>query len=230
VVALSKESAQHRFWFRECFLMTSPIGTKVSNLRELLHALQGVGESVLHYHLMQYRLAIAPPEVEYPNEFAHWAAFALQDSRLAEKLSAFDPFDYDDLEQVRGALIELLEEYLWDLRYIPWARPGFEFHLCEASIVVVRSQISARTLSEFREGLSKVGLDSFYFHFFEARWRLGNRDLDDFSRWIEESFGLPELVSAIRDIDVYFYSLQGARDAIISLIDPYLEGSCGSTG
>jgi hypothetical protein len=39
---------------------------------------------VLFYHLLQARLAISQPAVEYPNEFASWAALALQDSRLLE--------------------------------------------------------------------------------------------------------------------------------------------------
>jgi hypothetical protein len=209
------------FWFRECLLMPMPIGRKAVNLKELLQTLREVGESVLYYHVFQSRLVTAPPVVEYPNEFASWAANALQDSRLAEKLSSFDPFEYGNLEQLREAMIEILEDYLWDLPYIPWARSGFEFHFCEASAVVMRSVICAATLREFCEGLRKVGLDSIYYHFFEARWRLGGK-VDDFSFWIETNFGMPELVSAIREIDLYFYSLKEIRDALLGLIHQYL--------
>jgi hypothetical protein len=219
------EPAKDPFWFRECFLMPMPIGIKVVNLRELLHAFREVSESVLYYHLVQGRLAVSPPTVEYPNDFALWAAMALQDSALAEKLSSFDPLDYDNLGQVRQAMVDILEEYLWDLPFVPWARPGFEFHFCEASTVVIRSEIAAQNLQEFCQALNKVGLDSMYYHFFEARWRLA-RPLDDFSYWIETNFGLPNLVAAIRDMDIYFYSLREIRDTLLDLIHQHLGVIC----
>ncbi|MFZ2088656.1 MAG: DUF5752 family protein [Desulfobaccales bacterium] len=218
--------AQDPFWFRECFLIQMPIGIKVVNLRELLAALREVSESVLYYHLVQCRLAVSSPAVEFPNDFALWAAVALQDSALAEKLSSFDPLDYDDLGQVRQAILYILEEYLWDLPFVPWARAGFEFHFCEASTVVIRSAFAAHNLQEFCQALNKVGLDSMYYHFFEARWRLG-RSIDDFSYWIETNFGLPELVEAIRDIDIYFYNLREIRNTLLGLINQHLGDSCG---
>lgn len=221
-----KQPAANPFWFRECFLMTMPLGRKAINLRELLQALREVDESVLYYHLLQVRLTVTQPVVEYPNEFALWAATALQDSKLAEKLSSFDPFDYDQMSDVRGAMVDLLEEYLWDLPSVPWARPGFEFHFCEASMVVIQDEVPANTLEEFCHSLGKVGLDSVYYHFFEARRRLGMHHIDDFSYWMETNFDLPELVEAIRDIDVYFYTLKEVRDALLGLIHQHLGEIC----
>ena len=77
------------FWFQECFLMAMPLGKKAVNLRELLEGLLEIDESMLFYHLIQSRLAMGQPVVEYPNDFALWAANALQDNKLAEKLSSF---------------------------------------------------------------------------------------------------------------------------------------------
>ena len=109
------QPAENPFWFRECFLMPMPIGKKGINLRELLQALRELDESVLYYHIFQSRLAITQPAEEYPNEFARWAANDLQDAKLAEKLSSFDPFDYDNLTQLRQAVVDILVEYLWDI-------------------------------------------------------------------------------------------------------------------
>jgi hypothetical protein len=168
------QAAENPFWFHECFLMAMPLGKKVVNLRELLEILREIDESVIFYHLIQSRLALGQPAVEFPNDFALWAANSLQDSKLAEKLSSFDPFEYPNLGLVRQAVVDLLEEYLWDLPFVPWARPGFEFHFCQASVVVMHSLISARNLKDFCAALTRVGLDSIYYHFFEARWRLGS--------------------------------------------------------
>lgn len=116
--------AKDPFWFRECFLVTMPLGRKAVNLRELLQTLKEVDTEVLHYHLLQSRLAVTQPVVEYPNDFALWAATALQDVKLAEKLSSFDPLEYEDLEQVRFAIVDILEDYLWDLPSVPLGPAG----------------------------------------------------------------------------------------------------------
>ncbi len=217
-----EDPAASPFWFHECVVMPMPTGKKAANLRELLEILREVDETVLSYHLWQSRMSIAHPGVEYPNDFAIWAANALQDSRLAEKLSVIDPFSFENMEQVRDTLVDLLEEYLWDLPYVPWARPGFEFYFCEASTVVLRSQIVARTLSEFCSGLARVGPDSIYYHFVDARWRLRSMKTDDFSNWIKASYDLPELVSAVQGIDVWFYTLEEVRNTIIDLVNQYI--------
>jgi len=223
-------AAQNPFWFRECFLIPMPIGRRAINLRELLQAVREAEEPVLYYHLLQSRLIQNQPEVEYPNDFAVWAAAALQDSQLAEKLSSFDPFEYANLAEVRQAMVDIMEEYLWDLPNVPWARPGMEFHFCEASTVVMRSEISATNLQEFSQALQKVGLDSLYYHFFEARWRLEARDTDDFSYWIATNFDLPALVEAIRAIDVYFYTLPEIRTTLFNLIDQHAGELCDQPG
>uniref|UniRef100_A0A7C3YXI1 Uncharacterized protein n=1 Tax=Desulfobacca acetoxidans TaxID=60893 RepID=A0A7C3YXI1_9BACT len=220
------QPAKDPFLFRECFLMTMPIGIKVGNLRELLHVIREVKESVLYYHLFQTRLAVSPPAVEYPNDFALWAGTALQEIALAEKLSSFDPLDYTNMGQVRQAIVDIIEEYLWETPFVPWARPGFELHCCEASTVVIRSKISAHNLREFCQALQGVGVDSIYYHFFEARWRLES-PIDDFSYWIETNFDLPELVTAIRGIDIYFHNLKEIRQTLINLIQRHLGKFCG---
>jgi len=219
-----EQPAANPFWFSECFLIPMPMGRAALNLRELLHAVRELGNGVLFYHFFQSRLITNPPEIEYPNEFSAWAATALQDIKLSEKLSSFDPFEYQNLEAVRQAVTDLLEEYLWDLPTVPWARPGLEFHFCQASTIVMRSEISAATLRDFCTGLRQVGLDSIYYHFFESRWRLGTREVDDFSYWLETNFELPDLVAAIRNIDIYFYSLQETRKTLLSLIEGVAEG------
>jgi len=217
------QPAPNPFWFSECIVMPMPTGKAAVNLRDLLQTLREVNESTLSYHLWQSRMSIAHPEVEYPNDFASWAANALQDSRLAEKLSVIDPFGFENMEQIREALVDLLEEYLWDLPSVPWARPGFQFYFCDVSTIVLRSQIVARTLPEFCSGLMKVGQNSIYYHLMDARWRLRSLKTDDFSHWIKESFDLPELISAIQGIDIWFYTLDEIRNTILEFVNQYIE-------
>ena len=97
-------------------------------------------------------------------------------------------------------------------------------------MVVIRNELPAATMKEFCNGLEKVGLDSVYYHFFEARHRLGMHQIDDFSYWIDTNFGLPGLVTAIRDIDIYFFSLKEIRDTLLRLIREHLGELCGHLG
>ena len=53
---------------------------------------------------------------------------------------------------------------------------------------------------------------------------------DDFSFWIETNFELPELVAAIRDLDVYFYSLKELRENLLGLIHQHLGELCENPG
>ena len=53
--------------------------------------------------------------------------------------------------------------------------------------------------------------------------------MDDFSFWIEYNFDLPKLVEAIRDIDIYFYSLPELRRTLLALFNEHLEGACERT-
>lgn len=223
---LADQPAQNAFWFSEYLLMPEPTGNRATNLRELLQYLREMSEPVLEFHVWQSRLALTQTIVEYPNDFALWAAKALHDDNLAEKLSSFDPMDYGGLTQVREAMVELLEDYLWDFPHNPQVQPGYELYFCEASVVIMRSGIAAQTLRQFCGALQTVGLDSVYYHFVEARRRLVERRKDDFSHWIESNFGLPALVSAIRDIDIYFYTLPEVRDALLSLVKEHAGDVC----
>jgi hypothetical protein len=211
------EPAPSPFLFADCFIVPKPTGRMATNLRELLEAVQEVDDSVLRYHMWQYRMAITAPGVEYPNDFASWTATAVLERPLAEKLSAVDPFSHESMEQVRETLTDIMEEYVWDLPYPTWVRSGFELHFCEAATVVLRSTVAARTFTEFCGAIGNVGLDSIYYHSIDARWRLRSIHKNDFSNWIEANYGLQELAAAIQDIDVSFYTLKEIRTAIMEL-------------
>lgn len=222
---LLTRTARDPFWFYDCFLMRMPLGLKASNLQELLQILQHAPDAVFYYHMFQSRLVLTDPLVEYPNDFAQWAGEALQDANLAEQLSSFDPFDCQDLTEVRTAVIDIIEGYLWEQPSVPYARPGFELYLSKASTAIVKSRTPVNNLQELYLGMKQSGLDTFYYHFYEARWRLGVKKVDDFSFWIEYNFALPELVQAIRDLDIYFYGLPELRRALLALFNQHLEVS-----
>ncbi|HEY4484919.1 MAG TPA: DUF5752 family protein, partial [Nitrospiria bacterium] len=161
------------------------------------------------------KAAVEAPE--YSNDFAVWAAQSLEERALAEKLAGLDLYAHADIEEVRRALIGIIESYLRDNPAPRPARDGDAFFFNDSVTIVAEAGPAASSLPDFIEALRAVGASSIYFHFFEARMRL-RRPADDFSVWLERSLGREDLAREVRRLDPYRYSLEGLRGEIVSLI------------
>jgi hypothetical protein len=211
------------FQFYECIPTVMPTGRWASNLREFLHTVREVEASVIFHHVFQAHLKHQFAVWEYPNDFAAWAAECLEDMVLAERLASLNPYDYADLEAVREAIDEVCEEHLWGKPTVPWVRPGFEFFFNDSKTVVIPTGLECDDLAGFARALRVVPHGSLYFHFYEARLRLHDRSRDDFSLWVEQNLGCPELVHKIRNIDFYFLSLGELRGRLLRLVQAELN-------
>jgi len=108
------------FTFFECAGLLQPTGERARDLSELLSLIRTVEPGVIYHHTHQYYLKAAVEVPEYPNDFAVWAAEYLEERALAEKLAGLDLYAYRDVEEVRRALIGIIEGYL---RENPMPRP-----------------------------------------------------------------------------------------------------------
>ncbi len=210
------------FLFNEFLIIRKPTGQQAQSLRELLNTLRAADEEVVYHHMYRGYLRYDPNLWDYPNDFARWAKNGLESQVLAERLANINPFEYRRVEDVRERVVQEVEEYLWDYQYIPPVRPGFEFHFERSTGIILPTTISARTLPQFCDALSRSGVSIIYYHFFESRMRLMEQR-DDFSTWIELNFGFPDLVSAIRSIDFYLYSLEELRNKLSRLMRHYIR-------
>jgi hypothetical protein len=77
-------------------------GTEARNLREFLEVIRRTPGDVIHHHLFRAVLAHRYGNWDHTNDFSAWAATALGDPVLAEKLS-LDPFRRGDIEEARAA-------------------------------------------------------------------------------------------------------------------------------
>ncbi len=218
----AKRPAKTPFEFYECIILVMPTGKKAANLREFAELLKVVSTRVMFHHLHQFFIKPVHQPWDYPNDFAHWAAFGLEDFKLAEKLSSLAPYRFSDVEDLRESLVDIIEDHMWESPIIPWARSGSEFFFNESTTIVIPTGIKARNLTEFENALIKVNTSSIYYHFFESRQRLG-QDVDDFSFWIESNFDCPNLVKRIRNIDFYLYSLLELRERTIQILESELS-------
>jgi hypothetical protein len=111
-----------------------------------------------------------------------------------------------------------LNEYLHDFPEPRCVIEGDEFHFNEIITLIFPIGVRVNTLSEFLIALRHVDPGCIYFHFYEARLRLG-RGIDDFSFWILHSQNRKELARNIRTIDPFMHTTEGIREHIIEMIE-----------
>lgn len=199
------------FEFKQCISILKSTGKKAKNLRELRDAIEVVSDECIFHHTYQY--FIKGHVLEYTNDFAHWAGESLEERALSEHLSNIDPYDFKNINNLRNELLGVIDEYLKRFPEPREAMPGDEFCFNETMTLIFPVGIRAKNLAEFLTAIKYVETGSVYYHFYEARIRLGG-GIDDFSRWIEDAFGKKELAERIRAIDPFMHNLEEIREHV----------------
>jgi hypothetical protein len=195
------------------------LGRKAKNIKELLDGVKEVSSSSIYYHthrFLQQHHYLSP---EPPNDFAYWVNDVLNDPVLGEKLSSVDIVQFEKLEDLRQALVSTIETYLPNVEKIVDCPSGEEFHFMSCQTFVFRTPHSANNLTEFKESLQHVSINSIYFHVFDARLRLEKGD-NDFSRWFND-LGFKKLATEVSHLDPYTQTLEGLRKRIIGLVSKH---------
>jgi hypothetical protein len=219
--------ANNHFGFKQCISLLKSTGVKAGNLRDLHKAIAGISADSIFHHTFQYFLK--GHTQEYTNDFAHWAGESLEERTLAEELANLDPYDFENIYDVRRALLSVIENFLERFPEPREALPGEEFYFNETVTIVFPCGIKVKNLAEFLMAIKYVDSSSIYYHFYDARARLGGKT-DDFSRWIGASLGKSELASSIREIDPFMHSTDGIREHIRELVEAEVRKEMEVTG
>jgi len=191
-------------------------GLRAGNLDELLKHLHEVPGSSIFYHTHHQYLSHHFETPSFSSDFALWVSEALQEERLAEKLAAIDLLSFASIRELREAIVATIEGDLSEngrrLRQCP---PGDEFHFCKSMSFMMPTGLVARDPAEFFALLPEVSNVSLFFHFFEARLRLG-RPANDFSQWLTWR-GDEALAKDVERLDPYIITLDELRDRIVAL-------------
>jgi len=143
----------------------------------------------------------------------------LGERQLGEKLASIDTVQYPTIRDLRDKISETIDKYISANKRSRrrFVHEGDEFHFIKAVSFVLPTSYVARDLGEFVSILEKITVDSIYFHMFEARLRLEN-GRNDFSQWIESSFGDKETAKSISKLDPYTYTMENLRKKLMSII------------
>ncbi len=215
------------FEFKQCVSILKSTAKRARDLRELREQISTVSEDSIFHHTCQYFLKGRVRE--YTNDFAQWTGETLEESALAEQLSNIDPYVFRNLSELRKALLSVIDDYLENFPEPKAAMPGEDFCFNETISVVFSAGIKAKNLAEFLVAIKYVDSASIYYHFYEARTRLGGK-VDDFSRWFEDVLRERELAEKIRCIDPFMHSIEGIRTHIVEVVEEKVKRDMTVTG
>ncbi|MBO8140674.1 MAG: hypothetical protein H0Z37_00665 [Firmicutes bacterium] len=212
------------FRIKDCSLVSIATGRHAQNLRELRDHLAAVDALCVYNHFWLSRLRPLYDDVEYSNDFAAWAHRALNDDVLGERLSMVDPSMFDDLEELRQEVLDLVETRLDERELVPWARPGHRFDFMHSQMVIFDTRRQIERPEDLPEAVAKLSLGSVFYHALDAR-RRNPHGWDDFRAWLA---GFPEdysqLFQRLESVDWYFLTLADLRDTLVAVFTEHFGG------
>jgi hypothetical protein len=208
------------FRFISCHGLQQMLGQVARDEAELLQHLEDVPSESIHHHMHAYFLRHPYLAGAYPNDFATWAAIQVRDRVLGERLAILDPFDFEDIEELRQSLIAVIDDHLTRTPVVPRIVYGEPFYFMTTTLIEIPTGLEARTLRELRDGLSGAEVAVVYYHLFEARRRRGVT----FDAWLEAQ-GHSALAEAVRRVHPYTTDLEGLRSRLLELCDEELRRS-----
>src|SRR5207248_1066332 len=106
------DSIDKVFLFKTELSLETLTGFKAADIRELRDCLEKVPEASVYYHthnfVQQHHFLVHEP----PNDFSYWTTHILNESRIGEKFSAIDTVRFHSLEDLRTALIAVMDPFL----------------------------------------------------------------------------------------------------------------------
>jgi len=207
----------------DCALIAIATGIKAQNLRELRDHIQTIHPGCLYHHFWGNLLNPRFDDPEFQNDFAVWTSKHMHEQRISEKLSMIDPSIYQNIEDLRKEVLEIIEERLYESDYIPWAKTGEEFHFIRSQVVVFATGKVYNDPKDLVEVVPGMSLGSIFYHFIDSRRRTHDAK-NDFSVWLS-SFGdkYNGLIADLDNIDPYFTTLNELRQEINYVLSDYFK-------
>lgn len=210
------EDAIEPFEFKQTVSILKSTGKRANSIHSLRDLISRVSDESIFHHMSQYFLK--EHILGYTNDFAQWAGESLEERALAERLSNVDPYAFKTIAHTRKEVMRVIDDYLSEFPEPRCVLSGDEFYFNETITLIFPVGIKVKNLADFLMALRQIDPGSIYFHFYEARIRLG-KGIDDFSRWFKNSLNRKTLVKRIKTIDPFMHNIDGIREHIIEMIE-----------
>jgi hypothetical protein len=192
------------------------MGLKAHSLLGLRRAMKMVPDSSVFFHTHQAYLAHDFQRPSYCNDFSTWISQVIREEALAEKIAAIDLLAFTSIQDLRNAIVKVIDDYVTEESLSSYeCKPNEAFHFCRSTSFVLPTGIVAHDVQDFFEKLKLISNASLYFHFFEARLKLGRRT-NDLSHWLRAR-NRDDLASAIDALNPYTRTLDEFKQDIIAV-------------
>jgi hypothetical protein len=213
------------FQIKDCALVVRMADVRPAiNLRELYDRILSCSPDTIYHHFCETPLRATFDDPVFRNDFALWSHNAINDQILAERLGILNPYKFDNMEELRKTVLELIDDRLSELAHIPWAKTGQEFHFLQAVTVIFETGNRIDDPLELPRAIAEMTTSSLYYHFLEARRRVEGGD-DDFTAWLRDWNDRGEdLIKSFSEVDFYFFSLKELQAELARSADQALKG------
>jgi hypothetical protein len=214
--------ARASFVFNTRLHLRQLTGVTAATLEDLCKGIESLPGSVIYHHthhFLQQHQYLTP---EPPNDFADWVRNNFGEEKLAEELLAIPTHEYTSIRDLREKILAVLKSHLKKHAVEHRAMEGQEFFFVRSVSFIFTTPYKAWDIAELADCLRKVTIDSIYFHFFEARLRLG-RGTNDFSDWLDKACGEHELAKRLARLDPYSHTLEGLRNTTLKMLEARLK-------
>lgn len=215
------ERAQEPFEFFCCIEQRQILGLKAETEKELAGLIKLVSLDSIYYHTCSLLLRHRYRTGAFSNDFATWAAVQVGDRVLGERLAVLDPLSFDTLVELRDEIVTVIDSHLKSIVVVPRVVYGEPFNFIQSRIVAVPAEMTAYTLEEFRQAVSEADDRTIYYHTLEALVRRKHRQ-NDFSAWLRDHLGLPDLAARIEALSPFTGSLEWMRTQMLTYCDQVL--------
>jgi hypothetical protein len=191
------------------------LGPKAKNPIELLECIKKVPETSIYYHTHHFILKHHYLSPTPSNDFAYWVSNILGMAEMGERLESVDTVTFKKLEDLRNEFITIISDEIQRTARLNECQRGEEFFFMSCLSTIMPTAFVVQNVSEFLDALTKVSINSIYFHFFEAPLRLGRLD-NDFTIWLRK-IGSEKFAQQLTLLDPYTMTLEELRDRIIRI-------------
>lgn len=213
---MSESTNQDVFKVRDCALITKMAGLHAAmNLRELYYLIKVCSKESLFHHFCELPIRATFDNPEFKNDFALWSYHNLRDRIIAERLGIINPYAFQNMDELREYVLDLLVERVSELSYIPSVPIGEEFRFMEAATWVFDTHVRLHSPEELIEALPSFSDSTIYYHFVESRRRTDDQK-DDFSLWLKDKGPLAEeLCQRYATVDFYALNLREIKTRLV---------------
>ncbi|MFH1539879.1 MAG: DUF5752 family protein [bacterium] len=169
-------------------------GRCATDLRELAENIETAPDPAIFYHTLGSLMEQHFLTSGFRNDFAWWVSDSLNEDEVGERLAGIDILSFTSLRDLRGEMACVIRTHLAenDDKPLRKATDRERFEFCATQSFTFPIERVARNLEEFSNHLRRAPISSIFFHFIQSRLRL-NRLENDFSYWLRDSLGMPDL-------------------------------------